>query len=296
MTHAENDRDPVFFVLLGASNLSFSLPLAARHVISKFPGREVRLFVAHGPGRSYGVEAGAMGVQFTGIVHCGVFDAVEKSRRSLKENTGKEVHTWALLTDIGNDVMYQSGVERLLDWVGQIVDKLRGLDARVGVTSLPLDSIEAVPSWKYGLLRPLFFPFRPMPQEEAVNQLKQIQENLETAGKEGKIRLLPTWPEWYGFDHIHLHGRSRGEAFSLWVDELVESEKPAGEPHTGGPPDFEEHRRQMERERLSRGRRLRIPSIKLRFHRPAEYLWLGRRRQGSREGIGLTPRARLYSF
>ncbi|MCZ6794707.1 MAG: hypothetical protein O7J95_13950 [Planctomycetota bacterium] len=295
MTAATDDRQPLFFVLLGASNLSLGLPQAVGHILDTYPDRDLRIFVAHGPGRSYGVEAGLLGIRFVGLFSSGIFDAALREKRSVSEATGREVDVRALLTDIGNDVMYQTGVERLLDWVNQSVEKLHSLGARVAATSLPVESIESIPIWKYRIVRPLLFPFRPQSLSDVIEQVHRVQRGLEAAHEEGRVHLLPTRKEWYGFDPIHLRRRSRKEAFSRWIDALVgagrETEATEDSGPGGGVPPLS---RRAKTPAARSG--LQVSSLKLRLRRPAEYLWLGRRRRGPPEALAVGPRALLYVF
>ncbi len=269
-------RPPACVVLLGASNLSLALPQAMRHAVSRLPDRRLSLYVAHGPGRSYGIDAGLAGVRFTGLSGCGLFRALEEEMESQEQTEG-----WALLTDVGNDILYRSGVDAILSWAGEIVERLRKGGLKVGVTSLPIASIKALPSWKYRLIRPLLFPFRPMPREEVLRQVDLLEEGLADIVASQGARLLPTRAEWYGADHIHLRKRCRAEATRAWLDGLLLT------------PDA---RKEKEDTAPEASNRLRVSNLRLRFHRPAEYAWFCRKRRRPQKGLRLTENARLYCY
>lgn len=269
-------KPPARVALLGASNLSLSLAYALPHLVGRFAGRDLSIYVAHGPGRSYGSEAGALWLRFKGLAGCGLIEALESGR----EAGGPRAETWALLTDVGNDILYRTGAERLVSWVEEITRRLLALGARVGITALPLESVEAIAALKYRLLRPVFFPFRPMALAEVIAQMRAIQARLGELARTPGVRVLPTRASWYGFDHFHLRRRSRAQAFGVWLDEVLEvPEADGGQP--------------SRREDLALGLR-NLPS-RSRFRRATQYLTLLRRRE---PGVARTiaPRARLYYF
>jgi hypothetical protein len=231
------------------------------------------MYAARGCGRSYGLDAGVFGFSTPGHSRSGLFEAVEKEARS-REKT----EVFALLTDVGNDILYGPGVERIAAWVEEIAGRLLRLGARIGVTSLPVASVEAIPAWKYRLLRPLYYPFHPMRQEEATRQVRQLQERIEHLGEEKGIKVLPVERSWYRFDHFHLRRSARRHVFSTWLDQLLEQQGGSAPPATAGAP------------RLSPSR------LALRYHLPAEYFLFRRPRRRPQLGMELAPGARLYSY
>ena len=250
-------------VLLGASNLSFALSKAAGIALHAL-GAPLSLYVAHGPGRSYGIEAGPLWIRYPGILGSGVLEALESA------NGGDRPPTWALLTDLGNDIPYGVPVETVLAWITEIARRLRAAGARVGVTSLPVESLCAIPAFKFRVLRPLFFPTRPMRREDVIARACELQTGLEGLVESEGIQVLPTRRGWYGFDHFHLRARSRGEAFRTWLGALLD--RPGA---MAAPP-------------RSLGR--------LRFHRPLEYLFRRGRRPTGPGGRQVAPGVVLHSF
>src|ERR1017187_7421320 len=122
---------PVLFALFGASNLTLCLPSAINHLLLRFGSRRLRLYVAHGIGRSYGIEAGILGFQLPGIVQCGLLDALEDAKKA-----DQTCSVLALVTDIGNDIMYGVSVDVLKGWVAGIIHRLSQLDSTIVVTSI----------------------------------------------------------------------------------------------------------------------------------------------------------------
>ena len=92
----------------------------------------------------------------------------------------------------------------------------------------------------------------------------------------------------YGFDRFHLRRRCSSAAFAFWLDETLGFEGGPAPPRTaaGG-------------ERIDGGddlRRLSIPPLLVRLHRPAELIVFGKRWNGAPGGLELGPGVRLHSF
>jgi hypothetical protein len=263
------------FALLGASNLSLALPWALEHLARRFEGRDLRVFCAHGPGRSYGLEAGVLGVTFTALSRSGLAAAVSSQRGSSGSH-----RAWALLTDAGNDIPYGAGAESLLAWLRQTSAELLALGFRVAITSLPIESLEATSPSKFQFLRRLFFPFRPLSRSAALSQARAVQAGLCDLAAELKILLLPVKRSWFGFDPIHVRRRARREAFAAWIDALL------GESADVQPPAAASSARRV----------VRMPAWRLRFLPPEEYRIFGRSRRRPQHGVPLAPGMRIFLY
>ena len=106
-------------ILLGASNVTRSMSTIVETAELVW-GRPLDLLAACGHGRSYGRTSCVFGRSLPGILECGLWD--ELSRRPA-------LPTAALVTDIGNDILYGAGVDQIAAWVEQSLIRLRGLRA-----------------------------------------------------------------------------------------------------------------------------------------------------------------------
>ena len=183
----------VLFALLGSSNLTIALPQALNHLLSRVKGTAMTVFVAHGPGRSYGVDTGSFGIKFRALSRCQLLPAIEEAA---KDNPA--AHTWALLTDIGNDIMHGVSVKHLMVRVRRTVERLRHLGATVGVTSLPVEGLAEIAPWKFRVARRLVYPLSRVPRDEVLSQVNAIQNELRDMESRSEIQLLPARREWYG--------------------------------------------------------------------------------------------------
>jgi hypothetical protein len=119
-------------ILLGASNLtrSFSMVVAAaRHTW----GEPVEIMAAMGHGRSYGQDSTVLGRKISGIFPCALWQDLQ-TRRSLPSA--------ALVTDVGNDLLYGVPPRQIVKWVAACLDRLTDVGASTVVTQLPIASVE----------------------------------------------------------------------------------------------------------------------------------------------------------
>ncbi len=190
-------------VLLGASNLWNSLPWAVAHCQSL----EVeQLLVACGPGRSFATRAGTPVASFPGILQCELFDVLEG-----------EGEASALITDIGNDLIYAQTPRLLAGWISEVLDRLQSLGVTCRLTELPLTSIERLPPWFYYLFRGLYYPGSKVTHEEMMERLQELNQMLLSLCRRRQVELLPALPQWYSLDRFHLSPWKFEAVWSQWL-------------------------------------------------------------------------------
>ena len=136
-------------VLLGASNLTLSLRLIIQLMQHHFGGPS-EVLVAAGHGRSYGQFSQVLVRGLPGITGCGLWRQFESADTQ---------PTYALLTDIGNDIPYEYTPEQILAWVGRCVEQLQKNSAHIVMTNIPIESIERLPELRYKFLRNILYLF-----------------------------------------------------------------------------------------------------------------------------------------
>lgn len=205
-----NDRDEGLpsrrLVLLGASNVRMSLAAAihsARHLL----GEPLDVLVAAGHGRSYGQMTRVLGRQLTGITQCGLWSALARREWGATD---------ALITDIGNDLLFGASPEQIVAWVGQCVERLLEADARVVITHLPLSNFDSISPLRFRLFRSVLFPGN----RETLSALKclaaETDRRLTEMAVEYSVSMVDSVPHWYGLDPIHLKYRYWSDAYALF--------------------------------------------------------------------------------
>ena len=200
--HAES---PVLLVFLGASNLSRGCFALARHMKVCLYPRKVEVLIASGPGRAYCAPGGLLNISYPPIYTSDIFDVAHEKRES-----GYRVV--ALVTDIGNDIMYGVPAEQVIETVQQIFGKLEAMDAEIFYTTLPVAFEKGVhPLWFY-LLRSLLLPFSRVSYDEAVAEIIEVNQFLRQSASK-QCHLISDMDRYLGFDEIH-YGWLR--AHSAW--------------------------------------------------------------------------------
>ena len=190
-------------VLLGASNLVRNIATVV-DTSRGIWGTPLDVVAALGHGRSYGMESHVLGRTLPGIVQCGLWRALEQRPTA---------ETAALLTDIGNDLLYGARVPQIVAWVKSCLDRLMTVGARMVMTALPLSSLDDMERWRFCFFRTILFPqcrleFETIHQR-AVDLNRQITELASRYG----VTLIHPPKSWYGFDPIHIRYRSRIHAW-----------------------------------------------------------------------------------
>lgn len=194
-------RRPI--VVLGASNVARGLARLTATVRAR-SNTPVDLFVAAGHGRAYGVSSRVWARRLPSILASGLWRSLDRAQVE---------KPLALLTDVGNELLYGLGVAAVAGAVGEAAQRLADRGARLAITGLPLESIAGVGGVRYSLLRTLYVPGCPL----ALDQLKEATRWLDNELRALAAKLDATYieqrGEWYGFDAIHL---KRPRLDDLW--------------------------------------------------------------------------------
>jgi hypothetical protein len=205
-------RPPRRVVLLGASNLTRGISTVIETAWSLL-GSPLEVLAALGHGRSYGLASRVLGRELPGIRQSGLWDAL--AARPTAE-------TAALVTDIGNDLLYGAPVESILRWVSESLERLDTARARTVLTLLPIDNVEALSEWRYWIVRTCAFPKCRARLDEILGAAGELNAGLKRLAAERRVPVVELRGEWYGFDPIHIrlrHWRAAWrEILSPWSD------------------------------------------------------------------------------
>lgn len=183
-------------VLLGASNIAIGFPAILRLLQSGFP-EPLHVFGAFGHGRSYGMWSTVLVRSLPGINTCGLWDELSRCDR-------QQSPTSALITDVGNDLLYGASVQQIGEWVDWCVEKLRSHGADVVMTRLPLASVRSLSVLRYNCTRTFFFPLSDLTWPVMIERACALDAQLMEIGTRHGIKLIEPPGAWYGFDPIHI--------------------------------------------------------------------------------------------
>jgi hypothetical protein len=201
---------PRRLVLLGASNIARCLATAVETARS-VAGGPLEILAAFGHGRSYGMRMPVLFRELPGIIECRLWD--ELGQRS-------PVPTAALVTDIGNDLLYDVPPQQIAEWVLACITRLREAGARVAMTPLPLCNLTHLSPRRFLFARTVLFPRCRLTYEKVVARAHDLDRRLRALAEEGSLTLVEHRAEWYGLDPIHIRPRWSAQAwnelFSPW--------------------------------------------------------------------------------
>lgn len=195
MTDPANDSSPILLIFLGASNLARGYYGLIHFLRRQLHPRPLHIFNALGPGRGYCAEGGIFNVVYPPINACGIMDAA-------RESAHPPCRVVALITDIGNDIMYGVPAESIIDCVTELLKTFRELDADVLMTSIPNSLEHEVGKIPFAVLRALFYPKSRVERSQAASAVIEINRFLRNSVS-GRITLIEDLQDYYGIDIIH---------------------------------------------------------------------------------------------
>ncbi len=190
-------------VALGASNLTRGF----RTLVSTAKGNwgsDVEILVALGLGRSYGEPSRLLIRTLPGILQSGVWQHLDGCPPR---------PTRALVTDVGNDILYGAAPAQILAWVEECVVRLQRHTNDIVLTDLPMNGIRALSRSKFLLFRTILVPQCRLTFSQVVERCEQVTAGLEALAFERGLHFLRLKPEWYGFDPIHIRPGRWGTAW-----------------------------------------------------------------------------------
>jgi hypothetical protein len=195
-------------VLLGASNVTRAFPYLV-DVAAQLCGSRLEILGALGHGRSYGLRWPFLWRELPGIVHSGLWQALEQSPAG---------ETAALITDVGNDLLYDVPPLEIAAWVETCIERLQRAGAQIVLTALPLCSVMEVSRKRFLLLRSVLFPGCKLPYEAVLDRACDLDQRLRRLAQARAIALIEPRREWYRFDPIHVR---RGSWATAWPEILA---------------------------------------------------------------------------
>jgi hypothetical protein len=201
-------------VILGASNVARSLPVVvatAQNVL----GNRLDILAAIGHGRGYGVTSYVLGRTLPPILECGLWSALQQRASGAR---------FALLTDVGNDLMYGVTPERIAAWVEECVRRLRSDECQLVMTELPLASVLAIGRRRFEFFKKILFARSQITYAQALDFSRDLNQRLLELAQRYAARVVCPSQDWYGWDPIHIRRRRAPSAWrSIMTARAVDS-------------------------------------------------------------------------
>jgi hypothetical protein len=185
---------PTRLVALGASNLTRGLQSVIALGREQY-GPDVEIVAALGHGRSYGADSQFLARSLPGILQSGLWrtlDALPPAK------------TQAIVSDVGNDILYGFSPAQILAWVHEAVDRLERHTTDIVITGLPFGGIGNLSPAKFTVMRTVLFPPCRLTLAEVTEAAAAVEEGLMSLASSRGRRFVTMRPEWYGFDPIHI--------------------------------------------------------------------------------------------
>jgi hypothetical protein len=246
-------------VALGASNLTRGFETVVSTARAAW-GPDVEVVAALGHGRSYGSHSRVLIRTLPGILESGLWKHLDTLSR---------VPTRALVTDVGNDIVYGFSAQQTLTWVAAAVDRLKRVTDDIVLTDLPIAGIRSLSRAKFLFFRSTLFPSCRLSLAQLLEAAEHVSEGLAALAAARSIQFLRLKPEWYGYDPIHIRP-------SQW--------RPAWQEILGSPPE------------TRRDDRNRLEWLRLYCALPERQWLLGVEQFTPQSGMNLRSGARIWLY
>jgi hypothetical protein len=204
-------------ILLGASNLTLAFPMLVESLRAILG--PVALYAAHGHGRSYGLTSRVLIRTLPGIHGCAMWTDLA----AMPPTTARPI---AVVTDIGNDLLYGASVPQIVGWVEACLQRLSEHRAAIVLTRLPLDSVLKLGPARYSATKACFFPGKGPGWERMRSLAGELDQAVAELGQKYAATCVRPRAAWYGIDPIHVRRRLRPAAWSEFLAPLLPSSTP----------------------------------------------------------------------
>ncbi|MEZ6058843.1 MAG: hypothetical protein R3C19_00615 [Planctomycetaceae bacterium] len=200
-------------VLLGASNVTFGW----RHLISALRiglSAPLDIFAAGGLGRSYLGPSRFAHRSLPGILDSQIWNA-------LKANSETQTRPVALVTDLGNDLVYGCSSDDVVQAANQSIERLREFRADIDIvlTRPPRESVDSLSPRRFRFFASVLFPFRRMELPDIQNATAELDDRVVELARRLNVAVVKPELDWYGLDPIHIRRACRVEAFCRMAEQ-----------------------------------------------------------------------------
>ncbi|MCH5377449.1 MAG: hypothetical protein JJ992_26105, partial [Planctomycetes bacterium] len=125
---------------------------------------------AIGHGRGYVTRSWVLGRTLPSIVECGLWQALTNRAPAT---------TSALLTDIGNDLVYGATVDQIVRGIEVCLQRLAACCERITITEIPSESLQRLTPRRFTLLRTMLYPTSRLTWQGALSATDELNTRLK---------------------------------------------------------------------------------------------------------------------
>jgi len=207
----QQDTETTFdhVVLLGASNLSLAWPRIMDVLAEKF-ATPLHVTTAHGMGRSYVCDTSGFAFRRPpGILVSDLWTNLT--------NAETPQNTFALITDLGNDLLYGRSVEEIIEGAAECIRRLRSWnpDCQIVITRPPVESVENLGRFRFWISKLVLFPFSNLRLPDVQTATLELDRRVCELARLTHANVVQPSGDWYGLDPIHVKRFWQLEAFRM---------------------------------------------------------------------------------
>jgi hypothetical protein len=201
-------------VALGASNLTRGFQTVVATARAEW-GPDVEVIAALGHGRSFGSESRVIARTIPGILESGLWDQLESL---------PPAPTRAIVSDVGNDILYGFTHTQILTWVHEVVHRLARFSDDIVLAGLPRVGAGDISHAKFLFFRSILFPRCRLSFAEVAETAQRVNDGVAALAAARGLRFVPLKEEWYSVDPIHIRPSKWREA---WQEIVCGESRPA---------------------------------------------------------------------
>lgn len=204
---------PVSIILLGASNLSRGYYSLTRCIKRNLEPRPVSFLSALGPGRAYCAFGGVMTAVYPPIGSSQIFSGAKGQPQTASRKI-------ALITDLGNDIMYGIPPGKIIAEIKNILQRLEDMDADALITPIPSTLVSQLTPSAFRFLKAVFFPRSKVERLEVIAAVQKINQAMEE-GLGCRVTVISGLENFMGWDKIHYGLCHFGVVWSRIAEEIL---------------------------------------------------------------------------
>jgi hypothetical protein len=226
-------------IVLGASNVAIGLydVVATAQATWRAP---LDIMIAAGVGRAYSVRSRAGVRSISSIEQSTLWQALADRNAA---------RSFALLTDIGNDLVYGVEVDQVVDSLDTCLSRLANRCERLAITALPMSSLRNIRRWQFLALKTFLFPLSRLDLRTLLGRAMLLNQQVARLANRYAAHIVKPCSTWYGWDPIHYRKRNRPTAWKKFFSPMVNQSIPSTD-HENSKTQLRRHRFRIERKRV----------------------------------------------